>query len=32
MVAESGMSKGAIYHYFKSKDDLYEQTVQDYLS
>ena len=30
LVAASGLSKGAFYHYFKSKDSLYEETLNTY--
>lgn len=30
LVTESGLSKGAFYHYFESKKDLYRQVVEQY--
>lgn len=30
VLAHSGLSKGAFYHHFKSKDDIYEQVINDF--
>jgi AcrR family transcriptional regulator len=30
LVTASGMSKGAFYHYFRSKDEIYNQTLEKY--
>jgi len=32
LVKASGLSKGAFYHYFKSKEELYDQALETYLT
>ena len=31
IAAEAGVSKGILYHYFKNKDDLFEQTICEHM-
>ena len=30
IMSETGLSKGAIYHYFKSKEEIYQATLERY--